>query len=371
MTKKESGLVSCFRRVSPTPIAIGTGLLTLDIVISSNVRRAPRLYAGGTCGNVLCILRYLGWRSFPVARLNGDAASNRVLSDLKAWGVGTRFAQLSPKASTPIIVHQISKNRRGHPSHRFTWACPQCGAWLPTYQAVTASAVNKMAPDIGSTQIFFMDRISRGALLLAEACARKGALVVFEPVGIGDPKLFREALTRTHILKYAHEKRPAFAGLIDEVDRPLLEIETRGSAGLRYRSRLPFSAGSQWRSSTAFKVPHFRDAAGAGDWCTAGLIHILGQRGVAGFVETSPVELEAAMRFGQAMAAWTCSFEGAREGMYAAPKATFRSAILNLLSVSNDKKELTESVSLSRVTLRRATPICPRCERPSHLSRAL
>src|SRR4051794_7137720 len=64
----------------------GAGLIALDIVITPD-DRAARTYAGGTCGNVLTILSYLGWESFPIARLNGDAVSARVLADLHRWNV--------------------------------------------------------------------------------------------------------------------------------------------------------------------------------------------------------------------------------------------------------------------------------------------
>ena len=48
-----------------TPVVVGTGLVALDIVINSDVHRPPQLWAGGTCGNVLTILSYLGWHAYP------------------------------------------------------------------------------------------------------------------------------------------------------------------------------------------------------------------------------------------------------------------------------------------------------------------
>jgi sugar/nucleoside kinase (ribokinase family) len=342
-------------------IVIGTGLLTLDVVINAEVRGVPRLYAGGTCGNVLTILSYLGWQSYPVARLNGDTASKRVLRDLKDWGVNVSFAKQSPKASTPIIVHQISRRHDGTPSHKFTWTCPQCGAWLPSYKAITNEAANKIALRIKAPKVFFMDRVSRGILTLAKTCAEKGALVIFEPASAGDPKLFAEALAVSHILKYSHDRVHAFADLLKEASRPALEIETRGREGLRYRSRLAGCSTEQWRNVVAYPVSQFKDSAGAGDWCSAGLIHALGQNGMVGFLATDSARLLTAIRLGQAMAAWTCKFEGARGGMYEVDKESFRASIEELLSDVSPENS-TRGVSKVKKASRQNRSICPACD---------
>ena len=59
------------------PSVIGAGLLALDIVISEVSEAPPEQWAGGTCGNVLIALGYLGWKSQPVARLKTGAAVDR------------------------------------------------------------------------------------------------------------------------------------------------------------------------------------------------------------------------------------------------------------------------------------------------------
>jgi fructokinase len=56
-------------RYKTPPIAYGTGFVSLDIVISSDPSEPSYHWAGGTCSNVLTILSYLGWKSFPIARL--------------------------------------------------------------------------------------------------------------------------------------------------------------------------------------------------------------------------------------------------------------------------------------------------------------
>jgi fructokinase len=67
----------------------------------------------------------------------------------------------------------------------------------------------------------------------------------------------------------------------------------------------------------AFEAPRFRDGAGSGDWCSAGLVHHLGTHGSAVFETLQKPRLLAALRFGQALAAVNCGYEGARGAMHA------------------------------------------------------
>ena len=83
------------------PSIYGTGLIALDIVISANKSQPVRSWVGGTCGNVLTIMSFLGWKSYPIARLNGDVASIQVKEDFSRWGVHLDFAECSPRHNTP------------------------------------------------------------------------------------------------------------------------------------------------------------------------------------------------------------------------------------------------------------------------------
>src|ERR1017187_1638681 len=320
------------------PTALGTGLVAHDVILSTDLRRAPVLAAGGTCGNVLAALSFLGWRTFPVARLNGDTASTIVRSALPRWGVGLKYATQEPTTATPIIVQTIRHNSQGRPTHRFSMACPACGAWLPSYRAVTNAAATAVIDAVGARassapQVFFFDRVSRGAIHLATEFAAKGSLVMFEPSGVGEPRLFSEALELAHVLKYSRTRLPGLARTLQASGARLLEIETAGAQGLRYLSRLlPTLA---WHSMEAIPAPTPIDTAGAGDWCTAGLLLQLASRGAAGLRRTTSAEIRDGLRFGQAAAAVACSYEGARGAMFAVSDAMFSEAIARLVSVKS------------------------------------
>jgi fructokinase len=290
----------------------------------------------------MSILSYLGWGAYPVARLNGDDASKQVLSDLGKWGVRLQFAETEPGAETPIVIHKLRQNAAGQAIHRFSLNCPYCGAFLPTYKAVLAGAATKVASRIKNPNVFFFDRVSRGALILAKACAEKGALIVFEPSGIGEPALFVEALGLTHVLKYSNERVDNFKEFLRGA-RPLLEVETLGKNGLRYRGRV-IAGKSTWHKVKPHKLSQVKDSAGAGDWCTAGIIHRLGQGGLGDFETIGAESITEALAFGQAMAAWTCGYEGARGGMYQCSKKLFRSEINAILSSLNSRSSENSSV---------------------------
>lgn len=327
--------------VAEAPVIIGTGLIALDVIMGADRSHEHVLAAGGTCGNVLAVLSYLGWMAYPVGRLKGDAASGDAASvlvrdDLQRWGVNLDFASLTPTAATPIIVQVIRREQRGSPTHRFSLSCPACGTWFPSFRAVTRRAAQEVIDNIVTLKpagfapkVFFFDRVSRGALLLAKAFAADGALVVFEPSGVGDPSLFAEALAVSHVLKYSHE-RLSRLGTRRMTHSCLLEIETHGAAGLRYRSSL--NGSRAWQALEAIGAPDTVDTAGAGDWCTAGLLSQLATSGLGGLANASPNDLKDGIRFGQAAAAMACSYEGARGVMYTHSRTIFEQEVSSIFS---------------------------------------
>lgn len=316
--------------ISSRPVIVGTGLIALDIVLGPEEAALPQLYAGGTCGNVLIVMSYLGWRSFPISRLSGDRASQHVVADMKRWGVQMDWATIKPGSNTPIIVQRIKRSVTGEVSHRFSCTCPNCGAWLPGYSAVPSVAAQAVTEQVKSPDVFFFDRVSRGAINLARLYRDAGALVVFEPSGVGDPRLFREALQFAHIIKYSEDRIHQIKDL-EKVKGPLLEVQTLGSEGLRYRRLGGRSWTKKWIRVAAISANAVRDTSGAGDWCCAGIIHRLGTKGAKGFNLVTDEDIRNAVRFGQAMASWNCKFEGARGGMYACGKITFRAKVRELL----------------------------------------
>lgn len=296
------------------PRAIGAGLVALDLVVGLDPDSPVRAWAGGTCGNVMSMLAWHGWDSFPVARLDEDPASERVKADLARWNVNLDLASCTPSASTPIVVQEIRQNRRGATTHKFSWSCLRCGGWLPSFKPVTQAAVEQVAPFITGASLFFFDRVSRGTLEIAKLASEAGAVVMFEPSGRGDDRLFREALALAHIVKYADQRMSDLAEALTSPSR-ILEVQTLGADGLRYRAPRRMKSGS-WKTLQAVPVDTVVDSCGSGDWCTSGLLKQLASDGVGGLEAANLSDVAGALHYGQELAAWNCQFEGARGGMY-------------------------------------------------------
>lgn len=341
----------------PRPVAMGTGLIALDVVLTDRPNSGSRVWAGGTCGNVLAILAYLGWQAYPAATLGDDLAADTVISDLERFGVDIQFLNKSVKRHTPIVVEEI-RTKGSVPRHRFVWTCPNCGAWLPGYRALLATEARVLAKAMPIPNIFLFDRVSRGALELAQASAKQGAIVVFEPSGVRDDRLFQEAVDTCHILKYSYERLGHLHDL--SYPSPLLEIETLGSEGLRYRAkRGNRSSPSEWREMKAYTVEGLRDAAGAGDWCTAGILHALGTHGAPKFLQATKDEIEEGLSLGQALAAINCSYEGARGVMYDLSRGQLEDALIAIGDGKGWSKIQRDAVDGNRVGF--SESICPSC----------
>ena len=313
------------------PKVFGIGLIALDLVIGPDPETPVRSWTGGTCGNVLSILAYLGWDAFPVARMNNDVASDHVRADMKRWRVHLDWTNCAPTTHTPMIVQELRHRRDGRTGHRFSWLCPHCGTWLPPFKAVTVNAVEKVKPALADASVFFLDRLSRSTLALAAEASAHGAVVVFEPSSKSTDKLLAEAIKLAHVVKYANHRLAAIPGVAEKGSAVLLEVQTLGDRGLRYRHRLRRGV-SRWIHLNAITAPRLADTCGAGDWCTAGLIAKVAAGGQEGFRHAGARGVRTALRYGQALAAWNCGFEGARGGMYTVSQAVFERQITSLLN---------------------------------------
>lgn len=283
----------------------GAGFVAMDVV---DVEGDAFVAVGGSCGNVMAILAWLGWTTKPVARLGADATGGFIREELRGLGVDVSYLTEEKRVRSPIVLQRFVMARDGTRTHRFSLTCPECGRWLPRHRPITLAQARPLICGDEVPDVFYFDRVSPASLQLAETARNRDALVVFEPLSVEDESKFQRAVDTCHVLKYSHERLGYLPDLSFAVS-PALIVETCGKTGLRYRW------GSRWSQLDAFTLEDIVDAAGSGDWCTAMLIHHLGRAGAEFFVNSPKEAVEAALRDGQAAAAINCGFRGARGAM--------------------------------------------------------
>lgn len=298
MTRIDLQLVPSRKRMT----AVGAGFVALDIVEG---RQSTFATAGGSCGNVMAALAWMGWDVFPAGRLGDDQAGQFVREELSALGVNLQYLVNDEAISTPIVIQKFSESAVGERTHRFSLSCPGCGGWLPRFRPMTLKQAAPLIDSGSKPKKFYFDRVTPASLKLANWARDAGALILFEPSSVGDERAFQKAVDLCHILKYSHDRLGHIPDLA-AAKHPKIVIETNGEDGLKLRWR------NRWSVMPAFKAPVFKDAAGSGDWCSAGILHMLCSGGAPSLSDLKKPELERAVRFGQALAAVNCGFEGAR-----------------------------------------------------------
>lgn len=272
------------------PTTLCTGYIALDLV-SYNGGLAQR--AGGTAGNVAANLAFLGWRSTVVGNIGNDAAGRRLVTNLNEVGVTTTGLRRA-KTGTPVVLHEVLSS-----GHRFSFKCPACGRRFPRFHPLTKDQAQETLETTKAPDVFFFDRASASTALLAEGFRKQGSLVIFEPSRPG--RTVERCVQAAHVVKYSSDRANTIGNVLGGAVAGL-RIVTEGSRGVQAYFR-----------GKSFHVPGFSvavvDAGGAGDWTTAGFLWSLPGLDV----ENWTIEgLTEALEHGQALAAVSCTYPGAR-----------------------------------------------------------
>jgi|JI8StandDraft_1071087.scaffolds.fasta_scaffold01459_7 fructokinase len=305
------------------PTLVGCGFVAWDVVLSDSLSVAYT-GVGGTVGNVMSIMAFLGWHTVPVVRLGDDSAGVNILSELVALGVDIRSISLDSSLTTPV-VYQYYKGSSG--DHDFTFKCPHCGHARHYSDALLSDLDPSVELPLGGGDVYFFDRLTESSVSLAEQAIANGALTVFEPSALGSDKdLFLRALRAAQVVKYSGERLATSA--MPELGAGFVEIQTLGAAGLRFRMR---SLDPTWVTISSIQLSAVTDTAGAGDWCTAGFLHLVSKHLRGGMLSDLRYNhVYAALRAGQALAALNCQHTGARGLMRHTESARIREVLYQL-----------------------------------------
>jgi len=305
------------------PSLVGCGFVAWDVVLGESLS-VEYTGVGGTVGNVMSIMAFLGWHTVPIVRLGDDSAGTNILRELTALGVDTRNISLDRTVTTPV-VYQYHKGSSG--DHCFTFKCPHCGQARRYSDALLSGldASGEAIPKRGD--IYFFDRLTESSVSLAEQAMANGALTVFEPSASDDDKeLFLRALRAAQVVKYSAERLAT--SVMPQLGVGFVEIQTLGAAGLRFRMR---SKDPTWVTIPSIQLSVVTDTAGAGDWCTAGFLHLVSKHLQGGMVsDIGYNHVYAALLGGQALAALNSQPTGARGLMRHAESTRIREMLYQL-----------------------------------------
>jgi fructokinase len=294
--------------MSPKPVVVSAGYMPLDVITNHD---SVIHQAGGTAANVAAILAYLGWRSVLAGKTGDDYAGQVLVDDLCGAGVDTSQIRRQSGMATPRLIHSVRPD-----GHSFAYTCPECRLRLPRSRALTVEQAQTCAAKHPCADVYFFDRANAGSLTLAEHYARAGSVIVFEPSVPANAELLRRAAAAAHVIKHSDDR--SVGGLDDIGVRPRrsqLRIVTHGAEGLELR----VGAGRPRRFPALATLAV--DTGGAGDWTTAGLIAV-----AARGRELSEEAIDDGVRFGQALAALSCTALGARGLMRLTRRTVLRRA---------------------------------------------
>jgi sugar/nucleoside kinase (ribokinase family) len=207
---------------------LASGFVALDVV-----RRDQGVWirAGGTAGNVAANLAYFGWKARIAGLIGCDEAGHIVNRDLLDAGVDTSNLYQHDQVGTPLVLHEIHGK-----THRFRFGCSVCGRPHHQYRPLGPAKVSKLLSSERLADVFFFDRPRAAALTLAEAHAKAGRLVVYEPSSAGNPSAHMRAAACADVIKYSEEQAAKFEKYLPESPPNYqLRIVTRGENGVLYR----------------------------------------------------------------------------------------------------------------------------------------
>lgn len=229
---------------------------------------------GNTCGNVACMLAYLGVRTFPIAHLDLSEQGVQIKSDLERYGADVRFVENSVHGGTTLLrcTHKRDKMTGEHiasfratspgsrfPKRRFLRVRDEAPAFMENLD---------FTPDI-----FFFDATEASLRYLAAELCKRGTMVYFEPESDADKNKFLKAIEMSDIVKFSHEKVGDMLFTAQYTDK--LFIRTLGAEGLEFNL-----CGQGWVKVDSMPNDNVVDWEGAGDWTTSQFIACLCERDI-------------------------------------------------------------------------------------------
>ena len=216
---------------------------------------------GNTCGNVMCMLPYLGVETYPIGHFDESEQGLKIKTDLERYGANTRFVKNSKEGGTTLMtcVHKLDANGQHVMSHRAT----SPNSRFPKRKQLRKDEVAGFMEQLDfRPDAYFFDVSDAGPRELAAALKERGVLVYYEPEGNNEMNKFLRCVAVSDIIKFSGARIEDTTFVADYRDK--LFIRTMGEEGMEFNLR-----GGGWKRIAPVPNDHVVDWEGAGDWTSS------------------------------------------------------------------------------------------------------
>ena len=286
---------------------LGAGTFPLDNLMMKHADGSVETiyqHVGGTAGNVMSILAWMGWHTLPAARLDDSEVGLQLRADLESYGCDTRYLTNTPDGGTTIldIIHKTGRD--GKPKTAYMAHSPRGGRFV-NHRFWTLKQAQALLDSLDELpDVFFFDRCAPGNILLAELLHECGVLVYYEPNEPVDRNFLR-AVAVSDIVKFSNERHPDVSFTDGFSDK--LFIQSMNQEGLRYRLR-----DGEWKQLAPVWNPDAIDGEGAGDWTSSAFINALGKHDLPPVSDLEESVLKECLMEAQRVASESVSYIGAK-----------------------------------------------------------
>ena len=297
---------------------LGTGNFALDIIYQRKYpegfdpakKRNPFVdeliieEVGNTCGNVMCMLPYLGVETYPIGHFDMSEQGLKITSDLQRYGADTRFVKNSPQGGTTLMtcIHKLDANGQHTMSHRATAPNSRFPKRKQLRKDEVQDFLNKLdfKPDA-----YFFDVSDAGPRDLAKALKEQGVLVYYEPEDNKEMNKFLRCVEASDIVKFSGTRILDTAFVEKYPDK--LFIRTMGEDGMEYNLH-----GQGWKKIAPVPNDHMVDWEGAGDWTSSVIIAELCKQNKLDIAQFTDKDICQVLEAAAATASCSVSYMGSK-----------------------------------------------------------
>lgn len=304
---------------------LGTGNFALDIIYQREYpegfdtakKRNPFVdkklieEVGNTCGNVMCMLPYLGVETYPIGHFDESEQGLKITADLKRYGANTRFVKNSKEGGTTLMtcIHKLDANGQHTMSHRAT--APN--SRFPKRKQLRKDEVLDFVDALDFTpDAYFFDVSDAGPRELAKILKEQDVMVYYEPEGNKEMNKFIKCVEVSDVIKFSGTNILDTSFVANYPDK--LFIRTMGEIGMEFNLR-----GQGWQKIAPVPNNNVVDWEGAGDWTTSVFLAELCKLNKLNIAQLTKQDVRKVLETAAATASRSVSYMGSK-GMIQANK---------------------------------------------------